>query len=715
MRTKLLTFILVVFHLVSRADEGMWMLPLIDELNIGTMNEMGLELTAEDIYSVNNSSMKDAIVVFNGGCTAEIISEEGLLITNHHCGYDLIQSHSSVQHDYLTDGFWAMTKEDELPNPGIEVKFLISIKDVSIIINDAVKDITDDEERSDIISEISDSLIEDAIKDSHYEAQVKSFYEGNKYYLFVSETYKDVRLVGAPPSSIGKFGYDTDNWMWPRHTGDFSMFRIYMSPDGTPAGFNEENVPYKPKHYFPISLKGYEKGDFTMVLGYPGSTDRYLTSFEVDEVTDIINKNRVEIRTRRQEIMNKYMQVDDKIRIQYASKYSRSTNYWKYSIGQNQGLKRLDVKQKKQNFEKKFQEWAEADETRKEKYGNLLSDIESAIEGRKIYQNSINYLEESMFIAVEILDMAYQTLEFISYMDPDIYDSTDIMGAYNKIQEHAVEFFKNYNAEVDKEITEAMFTLYYMNNPQSALPYFYETISGKYKGNVGKYVDKMFKKSFLIHEEEFYEFLKNPELNALRKDMAFGTMIAVLTKYHEIYEMKRSYDAQLKNARRLFLEALMEMEPDRVFYPDANFTMRLTYGTIQDYEPRDAVYYNYFTTLKGVIEKEDTDNYEFLVDEKLAELYESENWDTYTSTDYMPVCFITNNDITGGNSGSPVINAKGELIGLAFDGNWEAMSGDVTYEPELQRCICVDIRYVLFVIDQFAGASHLIEEMTIVN
>jgi len=698
-----------------RADEGMWLLNLINTLNIDTMNSMGLKLSADDIYSINEGSLKDAVVMLGNFCTAEVVSEDGLLFTNHHCGFDAIQSHSTVEHNYLEDGFWAMNRSDELPNPDLTVTFLRRIEDVTGLIMGRVDESMSEERRTRIIETISDSITSASKGGSELEATVESLYGGNNYYLFVYETYKDVRLVGAPPSSIGKFGYDTDNWVWPRHTGDFSIFRIYSDPEGKPAEYSEDNVPLKPLHCFPISLKGYNDDDFAMVLGYPGSTDRYMTSAEVNELIDITNPIRVQVRELRQEILLEDMLADEEVFIKYADKYSNSSNYWKYSIGQNEGLDDLNVPEEKERQEKEFLSWIGQDEARQQKYGNALHLIERAVEQRAPFEWAIQYAYESFFTASEIIAFAYESYILYATLMTNPGDQEMLDSVVTELQELGDKFYKDYNLDTDMKVTPAVMRLYYENVPSEWHPSFYSSIKTDSPDGFEKYTDKMFRKSLFSSKESFDAFLADPKASSLEKDPAFRVSMMVLNTYSDLYNILENFDAGYEKGHRLYVEGLLEMNENGISYPDANFTMRLTYGTVSDYDPRDAVHYDYFTTLTGVMEKEDSANFEFAVPERLKELYDNKDYGIYGVDGTMPVCFITNNDITGGNSGSPVIDGEGNLIGLAFDGNWEAMSGDVIYEEELQRCICVDIRYVLFIIDKYAGASHLVKEMKLVQ
>jgi hypothetical protein len=698
-----------------RADEGMWLLPLLEKINQAEMTELGFQLTAEDIYNVNHSGLKDAIVFFGGGCTGGIVSDDGLLFTNHHCGYDEIQNHSSIEHDYLKDGFWAMDREEELPNPGLEVRFLRSIENVTAEITNEIPDSTDEETRRKLLKEKALEIESKASDDGKYRADVKSFFAGNEYYLFVYEVFKDVRFVGAPPSAIGKFGYDTDNWEWPRHTGDFSIFRIYTAPDGSPAEYDAGNIPLRSKRSLPVSMNGVNEGDFTFILGYPGSTDRYLSSFGIKQTMEVTNDIRIAVRGVRQEILQNDMVNDQAVNIKYASKYSRSSNYWKYSIGQNRGLKRLNVIPKKEVEEAEFQIWAEADSARKAQYGSLLEELETVYVARNSSEFNFQYLNEAFFRAAEIMDFIseFQYLYMLLLMEDQ--DNEDLTNEISELREMTETFFAEYNQSTDQKVTEAMFRLYGGMVPLSQRPDVYDLIQKKYKGDYHKFVSKLFDNTFFLSGEKVKAFLDEPEIATLNKDMGFITMNSIFRKYYEEYQILDSYDLELNGLNRKYLQARMEKDSNALKYPDANLTMRLTYGTVGDYSPRDAVHYDYITFLKGVMEKEDPENFEFVVPGKLKELYEKKDYGPYSKDDKMPVCFITNNDITGGNSGSPVLNAKGELIGLAFDGNWEAMSGDIAYEPELQRCICVDIRYILFIIDKYAGAGHLVKELKLIN
>jgi hypothetical protein len=698
-----------------KADEGMWLLPLIQKLNIDTMHSLGLKLTAEQIYSINNGSLKDAIVLFNGGCTGEIVSESGLLLTNHHCGFDAIQNHSSLEHNYLQDGFWAKDYKEELPNRDLIVTFLIRIEDVSEKIMAALSDTMSERTRNERISAMSDSISAIAIYNSDYNASVESLFGGNNFYLFVYEDYKDVRLVGAPPVDIGKFGFDSDNWMWPRHTGDFSVFRVYSSPKGKPATYDKNNVPLKPKYSLPISLKGVHKNDYAMVLGYPGSTQRYMTSYEIKEMMEITNPNRIKIRGLRQDILMKDMLADEKVNIEYASKYFRSSNYWKYSIGQNEGLKRLNIPEKKLQQEADFTKWVNADQQRKAKYGEALDLIKNAVEGRAIYEHTLEYTYETFFSSAEIIAFANKaTFLYMNMLrNPDNHRLIDSLTRILKAKWD--DFYNEYNVATDRKVVPVMIKLYHENVRGDLQPTLFSEIQSKFKNDFDAYARNMFDKSIFADPEKMKNFVDHPSMKVLKKDPAFRAAQSALETYRMVYLKVASFDEDYEKGSRLYVAGLQEMNPDKIFYPDANLTMRLTYGTVEDYYPRDAVHYDYRTTLTGVMEKENPDNHEFKVPEKLKQLYRDRDYGPYGEDGVMPTCFLTTNDITGGNSGSPVIDGEGNLLGLAFDGNWEAMSSNIVFEPALQRCICVDIRYVLFIIDKFAGATNLINELKFIR
>lgn len=716
---KKLLVIIIAFvlglNLTSKADEGMW-IPLLINKNIAEMQEMGLKLTAEDIYDVNNSSLKDAITIFGRGCTGEIISPEGLLLTNHHCGYGSIQKVSTPEANYLDDGFWAMNKSEEIPVEGLTVRFLQYMRDVSYKVLDGTNAKMTADERDEVIKRNISYIEEFATKDNDLlSARVVSFFGGNEYYLFVYETYKDIRLVGTPPESIGKFGADTDNWMWPRHTGDFSLFRVYTSPDGKPATYSENNVPLKAKHYLPINIAGVEKNDFAMIMGYPGSTNRFLSSYGVDLAINSTNPTIVNIREVKLEKMREGMDADEAVRLQYASKFAGTANYWKYFIGQTKGLKRLKVKEKKQKEEAEFQNWINSNPKAKMKYGEALTLLGNAYEVKAEYDLANVYFREAVYRGAEILGYANRFNNLKKVMNDKESTDEDIKKVVDGLKSGVDSHFKNYNESIDKNLFAAMMEMYHKNVPLDQQPAYLLKMNKKFKGNYDKYADYMYKKSIFGNKSKVLEFLADPSKKKLKKDPAMVAVNAFFKSYRDMQAKIKQANDDLDKGHRLYIAGLREMNPDYNYAPDANFTMRITYGSVQDYYPEDAVHYDYFTTMDGIIEKEDPNNWEFIVPEKLKELYYAKDFGQYGEDGVMKVCFLTTHDITGGNSGSPVINGNGELIGLAFDGNWEAMSGDIAFEPELQRTINVDIRYVLFIIDKFAGATNLIDEMTLVT
>jgi hypothetical protein len=696
-------------------DEGMWLPMFVERLNYVDMQKMGLHLTAEELYSINHSSLKDAVVSLGGFCTAEVVSPEGLLFTNHHCGYDALQNHSSVEHDYLTDGFWAMSKNEELPNEGLYVSFLVRMDDMTSEVLGTVTADMDETARGAAITKKVEELKKDASENGKYTVELKSFFNGNEYYLFVYQQYKDIRLVGAPPSSIGKFGGDTDNWMWPRHTGDFSIFRIYTAPDGSPAAYSKDNVPMAAKKFLPISVKGYKKDDFAMIWGYPGSTDRYRSSWAVDATLNDIDPVIVKGLGVVLENQKAGMDKDANVRIAYASTYAGLANFWKNKMGEERDLKRLDVVQKKQELEAKLQQWINADPERKAKYGDVLStyaDIYKQYKDQNLNQQM--WYTQICFFGSKAFSFPAQAAAIETILKTGA-KGEDLKKQMEKFTETSKEHFKEYNNAIEQNIYAALLTLFRANIPAAQQPAIYQVIDKKYKGDINKYVAEMFKTSIFCTEANFNAFLAKPNLKKLQNDPALLTYTSFMDGFKKLQAANQLLSARNKKAQRLFVAALREMEPTKSFYPDANSTMRMTYGKVLGYYPADGVHYNYYTTLDGVMMKEDSTNEEFIVPFKLKEIYKTKDYGIYGEKGKLYTCFLTDNDITGGNSGSPVINGDGQLIGIAFDGNWEAMSGNILFEPELQRTISVDIRYVLMIIDKYAGASNLIKELQIVQ
>jgi len=731
---KIKTLILVMFislfsTSLTRADEGMWLLSLIGK-NYEEMKAKGLKLTAEDIYNINHSSVKDAIVglgsiqaPFGFFCTGEIISSKGLVLTNHHCGYGKIQAHSTTEHNYLLDGFWAADFTDELPNEGMTMTRVVSMKDVTKQIVAKLNEKMTETERHQEIQKISQEIIKEAKeKNKDYGYDVKSMFEGNQFFLYTYEVFKDIRLVGTAPASIGKFGGDTDNWMWPRHTGDFSIFRIYTNQDNKPAKYSTDNKPYDALHHLPVSIKGVQPGDFAMVLGFPGSTERYLTSYGIRQALDITNPTTVKIRDLKLKIMKSYMNKSEKIFLQYASKHAQTANYWKYFQGQSKGLKRLHVFEQKQALEKQFTDWLNKNETRKEKYGQALPMLDKYYSSNKEYALAKTYLFEAIFQGPEIIMLPFQFRQFAGVLanKPKEKDKLEnwnklIAGMAKELKDGLKDHWKDYNFDTDKSLFEGLVGMYAKNVPDSLQLSVIVEANKKYKGNFKKYAEYIYKKSIFASEEKMNKFFEKPSSKILSKDPIFKYIDPIIEQYMKFMGGSDDYDRGM----RLFEAGLIEMQPNKNFYPDANSTQRLTYGNVGAYDPRDGVHYKYFTTIDGIMEKEvpgSKKSDEFYVEPKLKELWKNKDYGQYADKDgNLHVCFLTNNDITGGNSGSPVINANGELIGTAFDGNWEAMSGDIAFEHKLQKCINLDIRYTLFIIDKFGGAHRLIEEMDIVK
>ena len=721
--TKILLAFVIVFSttIKTKADEGMWLPLLLGGDTYENMKNCGLRLTPEQIYSVNQSSIKDAIVALGGGfCTGEIISKQGLMLTNHHCGFDVIQQNSTTEHDYLTDGFWAMKRDQEIP-AGFSVWFLNEMKDVTDLVLGDVTDKMSEDERSNVIRKSIADLKEKASegKGDEFAVQVKSFYYGNYYYMFTYNIFNDVRLVGAPPSSIGKYGGDTDNWMWPRHTGDFSMFRVYSNKDNEPAAYSEDNIPYQPKHFLPVSTAGVTEGDYAMILGYPGSTDRFLTSLGVKQAVEIEQPARVKVRRMKLDIMEEGMNKDQKVRIQYASKHARVSNYWKYFIGQSEQLVRNKVFDKKLAVENKFSAWAAEDSDRKSKYGNAIELVHQSKNASENFIIPEVYFMEAIYQGPELFSFIFNYFGDRSSMGAAIVsqDEKQIEEAKEEILAEVDDFYKNYNMEIDQKLMAKMLEVYFNDVPSDFHTAELTELAKKNKNDFKKFAEKYYAKSPFTSKEKLSAWLDTKFSKAtLEKDVVYQLANSFLQAYIQDVRMaKVSSEADFDLGMRLFVDGLNQMGLNKA--SDANSTMRVTFGNILPYDAKDGVTFKYFTTMEGVLEKEvntDDKNHEFYVPKKLKELHENKNYGDYANADgTLPVCFLSNNDITGGNSGSPVINADGELIGTAFDGNWEAMSGDIYFEPNIQRTISVDIRYTLFIIDKYAGAKHLVDEMQI--
>lgn len=695
-------------------DEGMWLPIFVKDLNYQQMQAMGLELTADQIYDINNSSLKDAIVNFGDFCTAEVVSDKGLLFTNHHCGYDAIQKHSSIDHDYLTDGFWSKSFEEELPCEGLYAKFFVRMENVTDRVLSSVNDEMSESERETAIDAISMTIEIEGSEDGKYHTEVHGLFAGNEYYLFVYKVYTDVRLVAAPPSSIGKFGGDTDNWMWPRHTGDFSIFRVYANADNEPADYSPENVPFKPSYVLPISLGGYEKDDFSMIWGYPGSTDRYLPSYGVEQTLECVNPAIDGIFDVVLSNMKKGMDRDQAVNIMYASTYASYANLFKNKKGETRGLKRLNVYDEKLSIENDLRKWINANPQRVKKYGDMFKLYEEGYqETTDAGVNEIQWAVNGAILGSGIIEAGFRLgMNYNAIFNDKELTKEEVAGSFEQLIAYIPSLYVEYDQWTEETIFREVVKYINENFAFSSL----SEINGKYKGDADAFVDDMLEKSVFANYETLMEFAEKPKAKKIAKDPIAIFAEELYTTYMTAVMSTEEANEKIAKANRLYQAAIREMNSDKAYYPNANMTMRLTYGSVLDYYPADAVHYDYTTKIEGIIEKEDPTNPEFIVPEKLIELYNKKDYGRYADENGdLIVNFLTNNDITGGNSGSPVINGKGQLIGIAFDGNWEAMSGDIAFEPELQRCINVDIRYVLFVIDKFAGCTRLIDELNIVK
>lgn len=719
MKNWFLSILVVFSSIISMSKEGMWIPSLIKNLVESDMKEMGMKLSAEDIYSFNKSSLKDAVVHFGGGCTAEMISDQGLLLTNHHCGYSQIQSHSSVEKDYLTDGFWAMNRSQELKNPGLTATFIVKIEDVSSQVLEGVMGNMSEIERQEKITANIKAIGDAAIQGTHYKYIIRPFYYGNEYYMFLTETFNDVRLVGAPPSSIGKFGFDTDNWIWPRHTGDFSMFRIYADKDNKPADISDENQPYKPNFSFSINMNGVKKGDFTMVYGFPGRTEEYLSSYAVEYLINKQNPNRIKMRDISLEIIGQSMASSDKIRIQYAAKQSRISNAWKKWKGQNKGLVRNDAVTQKRELEARFNANANMSVV---KYGStyttLLEKMEEAYYMVEPYQFTWDMFIEVWYYGPEILRYA----QGFERLNPENLKEGELETTLNKLKSGAKGYFKNYDMPTDKKLFTALLSQYYSVIDAKFKGDIYEQIELKYGGNFEAYANDVYEKSIFTSEEKVKAFLDKykgaKSFAAIQKDPAFQLASGMLETYQkEVKPDLMKYNADIALLNRTYMKGLKDILPkDKKYYPDANSTLRVSFGKVQGYDASDAVVYDHFTTAEGIIQKMDNSTLEFTVPEKLEQLIREKDFGQYVDADgKLHVCFIASNHTTGGNSGSPALNGSGELIGLNFDRTWESTMSDVMFDPEICRNIMVDIRYVLFIVDKYAGAGHLVEEMKLVK
>lgn len=719
MKKILLSVLAAALSLPAVADEGMWLLPLLQQQKFPEMQALGLKLQDYDIYSPDSASLKDAVVIFGGGCTGEIVSPDGLLLTNHHCGYGQIQQHSTLEHDYLTDGFWATTREQELPNPGLTVTFIDKIEDVTDYVKKELEKDTDPQSMNFLSPKYLNGLAKAKVGEKFLqdnpgtEVEIKAFYGGNVYYMFTKKIYSDIRLVGAPPSSVGKFGADTDNWMWPRHTGDFSVFRVYADANGNPAEYSESNVPLRPKRWFKISVKGVEEDDYAMMMGFPGRTNKYYTSWEVAERRDIDNTVRINIRNLRQEVMLDEMLKDPSVRIQYASKYAGSTNAYKNAIGSNWAIKKRNFEQVKKEEQDRLIAWAQ--KNNESSYPEALSTLEQIVSDRKDLRFRSWMLEEAILRGIEFTKVP---TEVQSVSDALKGKDRNEQQKQIRLLDMAYHRFadKDYAPEVDKKIAKVMLKEYRSLVPAKSQPAYFSLIDKKFKGDVDRFVDYLFDKSIYGSEENFDKFKTRPSVKALEQDPMILFAKSVQEEKANLNAALADFDSGYALAHKEYVKGLLAMYQDKANFPDANFSLRLTYGQVKGYRPKDAVYYNCQTTLDGVMEKEDSTNWEFVVPSRLKALYEAKDFGRYQMPDgRMPVAFSATTHTTGGNSGSPVLNANGELIGINFDRNWEGVGGDIQYLPDYQRSIIVDIRYVLFLIDKYAGAGYLLEEMDLVE
>lgn len=713
MRKSILLLATMLLFGIARADEGMWLPYQINKQSLAEMQSLGLKLSAEQIFDLNQPSLKDAILQFGGGCTAEIISPEGLVLTNHHCGLSFVQKLSSIENDYLKDGFWAYDKSQELPNPTLSVLSLTYVEDVTDDIMQNITDNISEMQREELIAENMNNIIEKRKGERNVKVEVVPFYSGNQFILFEYNEYKDVRLVVCPPWGIGKYGADTDNWTWPRHKGDFMMFRVYTAPDGSPAEYSKNNVPLKPRHYLPINIKGVKPGDYAMILGYPGSTDRYSTSHTVKNNINEEGPAVIKTRTTKLDVYRQHMDADPEVFIQYASKQASVSNYWKYYIGQVKQLQRNKIYEKRLAQEEDFKKWATSTPKLTEEYGNIFEGIDAKWEILDSINKSFTYHREAGWNGGEAVAIARRFIR-INKMIEDKADKESIIAAAEQLRTTMDAFFKDYSMELDRDVTTALLNIFYKDIPANLTPTMITEIGNKNKGDFSEYVSNMFKKSIFTSQEKMNSWLDKPK--SLKKDPIFALTNNIIDSYNELLRLYVEAQEKGNKGERKYMKGLMEMQKDRNFYPDANFTMRLTYGTVEPYKAADAVNYNYYTTMDGVMAKYIPGNWEFDIPQNVIDLYNAKDYGKYADENGdLVVNFITTNDITGGNSGSPVIDGEGNLIGLAFDGNWEAMSGDLSFENKVQRTICMDSRYLFWVIEKVGKAQNLIDEMVVIE
>jgi hypothetical protein len=709
-------FIAFLFPPLLYSDEGMWIPLFLAEMNEAEMQAMGMNISAEDIFSLNNTSLKDAIVIFGGGCTGGIISDKGLILTNHHCGYGRIQALSSLENDYLTNGYWAMEQSEELPAPGLKATFLVRIEEVTdSVLNGVTQTMTETERRKKILENIN-SIQDRATEGNHYQAIIKPFFYGNRFFLTVNEVFEDVRFVGAPPSSIGNFGGDTDNWMWPRHTADFSLFRIYADRDNKPAPYSDENVPYVPKKHLSIALDGVQEGDFTFVFGYPGSTQQYIPSWAVEMQANVLNPVRISIRDKRLDIFRKYMNQSHEIRLQYAAKEASIANGWKKWIGENRGIRRLNAIEQKEAFQTSFSNWVDSDPQRKEKYSSLLPALEKTYSKLSVVSYYAEYLREVLF-GIEAFRFS-RTFKNLAELSKEKGNEDTIASVIERQKVVAAGFFKDYQPDIDREVFETIVGDYFQRVKKEELPEGLIGLEKKFKGDFAKMKQYLFDNSIFVSQSKVEALLagyKPAQLKKIEKDPVYQLTNDFFDLYTGRYQEEiRELTIETDSLMRIYMQANIEMQPMRRFYPDANFTLRIAYGNVDGYNPDDGVLFRYYTTLDGIMEKEDPDIFDYKVDKRLKEFHSSGDFGRYADEDgKMRICFIATNHTSGGNSGSPVLNGDGHLIGINFDRCWEGTMSDIIYDMSQCRNISLDIRYCLFIIDKFAGAGHIIDELTI--
>jgi len=717
---KYISILMISFMLFTtsvKADEGMWLVNMLGQMNIEKLYEKGLELTPEQIYSVNNSSIKDAIVALDYGmCTGEFVSDKGLILTNHHCAHDNVQALSSLENDYLTNGFWAKSYDEEIPIPGKTISILYKVEDVTKQINKEIEIQTKaGKNNSFMMRRISHNIEREKNKESGYETSLSSMYGGNKYYLFYYTVYKDVRLVGVPPLSIGHYGGETDNWMWPQHKGDFAFYRAYSSKDGKPAEYSTENVPMQPKKHLEISLKGVAKDDYTMTLGYPFSIDRYISSYGLEELINVLNPAQIAVREQKLGIMKQAMNEDHEVMIQYSSKYFNSANYYKYAIGENKYIQEYDVLSKKRNLEKDFENWYSKKKSRKNKYGAVLTTLKESYETKANYENTEKFYQEAFIKGSDMLKFSLRGKGWEGILKKNPTEEL-LEKRIESSRNVAKKFFKDYNYETDKKLFAAGLKLYKENVDPNHVSEVLVNILNEYDNDYEKLAEYVYTNSIFSTVENYDSFLSNPTIEVLQNDLVYKIVQPTLEIIYKLRDEYKPYKAEIRAQNKLFIEGLLEMNKGKDLYPDANSTMRLSYGTVGGYSPKDAVEYDYYTTIDGYLEKENNDDPEFIVDPEFKSLVNNKDFGQYANSNgKLPVDFLTNNDITGGNSGSPVLNGKGELVGVAFDGNWESMAGGIYFHPYFNKTVCVDIRFVLFVVDKYAKAQNIIDELDLIK